>query len=85
MQVNDHQIWRVWAGILYRWGLEGWAASVIEALGPLSILGAQIVYLGEPFLGSIVPTPHLKALGEMLDEPDQAREFASFLRETAKS
>lgn len=80
---ENHQIWQVWAQILHRWGLAPWVATLLEASGPLSILGSQAVYLIQPFLGSRMPADHLEALATMLNEPEQSRQFARLLREEA--
>ena len=45
---ENRQEWRTWARVLHRWGLENAAASVLEALGPLAVVGAQLVYLTQP-------------------------------------
>jgi hypothetical protein len=39
------------ARTLRRLGLGDFVATLLEAIGPLSILGAQAAYLGEPLLG----------------------------------
>lgn len=80
MDSNQH-IWRVWADRAHRWGLGDWAASLLEAVGPLSVLGAQAVYLAHPLLSPLIPEGHLDALANLLEESDQARAFTALLRE----
>ncbi len=80
MNSNQH-IWRVWVNKAYRWGVGDWAADFLEAAGPLATLGAQAIYLVQPFLSPILPEGHLEALAEILEEPDQTRAFALLLRE----
>jgi hypothetical protein len=80
MDSNQH-IWRVWAENAHRWGLSNWAASLLEAAGPLSIVGAQMVYLTQPVLSPFFPDGQLHALAQLLEEPEQARSFAALLRE----
>ena len=46
----NHHIWRVWANQLHMWGVNDLVATLLEALGPLTILGAQLVYIGQPLL-----------------------------------
>ncbi|HSV85790.1 MAG TPA: hypothetical protein VLH85_04390 [Levilinea sp.] len=54
-------------------------ATFLEALGPLSIVLAQFIYLGEPLVGrSPVNT---RALAHMLEDREEVRQFAAFLRE----
>ncbi len=78
---SNHQIWRVWASTLHRWGLQNLVASFLEAAGPLTLLGAQAIYLGQPFLKGILPANHTQALAELFEDSRQAQEFVSFLRE----
>jgi hypothetical protein len=80
MDSNQH-IWRVWADRAHRWGLGDWAASLLEGVGPLSVLGAQAVYLAQPLLTPLIPEGHLDALANLLEEPEQARAFTAMLRE----
>jgi hypothetical protein len=61
--------------------VEGMAASILEAAGPFTLVGAQAVYLFQPLLSSFLPDGHLTALAELLEQPDQARAFAEMLRE----
>jgi len=83
MDQNRH-IWRVWAGFLQQWGVEEWVAATLEALGPVSILGAQSVVFSLPLLGRIVPSDHLDALAELLEEPVQTHAFVTYLREASE-
>lgn len=77
----ERHIWRVWQEILHRWGCANWAAWLLEAAGPITILGAQAVYLGEPILNLFLPGEHLRAIARLLEEPKQAQAFARYLRE----
>lgn len=78
---EDQQIWRSWASILQRWGVEQWAASILEAAGPLSVLGAQAVYLSAPLLKNILPMAQLETLARTLEDANQTQAFVSCLRE----
>ncbi len=77
----DHPLWEMWARTLRRWGMQSFTASLLEAVGPLSTLGAQFVYLGQPLLSSLVSRSHLDALATMLDNPAETQQFVVFLRE----
>ena len=79
----DLQIWQIWANFLQRWGIECWVAALLEAAGPITILGAQMVYISQPLLNHTVPEDHLDALVRLLEDTKQARDFAEFLREGA--
>lgn len=78
---SDRHIWQGWAQKLHSWGLGDWTASILENAGPLSWLGAQLVYLGQPLLGPATPRGHLQALVEVLENPESAKTFISILRE----
>ncbi|MCI0520372.1 MAG: hypothetical protein L0Z70_08975 [Chloroflexi bacterium] len=81
---TDQHIWRLWAEKLHRWGLGEMAASMMEAAGPVMLLGAQVIYLSQPFLGKSLPQGHLAAAARLLEEPERVRSFAAMLREDAR-
>ena len=74
------QIWQTWADTLNRWGLQNLTATILNALGPLNLLGAQIVYLGQPLLNSFFPEDHLDALANLLENPKSTQAFVSILQ-----
>lgn len=78
---SDQQIWRTWAEKLHRWGLGEWVASFLEAAGSLTPIGAQLLYVSQPFLDFAWPESHIEALAEMLEEPEKVRVFAAYLRQ----
>jgi hypothetical protein len=80
MQADRH-IWRIWASKLHRWGLSDWVATILEAAGPLTILGAQLIYMGEPLIKSPDSSSHLSALANLLEDGGQRSAFAAYLRE----
>ncbi len=79
--ISNHHIWQIWADALYRWGLEELAASLLEASGPLALLGTQAIYMGQPLLRSVLPDDQLDALTSLLEDSRQMQAFATFLRE----
>jgi hypothetical protein len=82
---EDRHTWRVWADTLHRWGVKEWAASWLEAAGPLNLLLAQVVYLGQPVVAHFVTSGSLEALAQVLEEPTQTKAFVTYLRESAYS
>ena len=58
---------------------------LLEAAGPLTILLAQAVILGQPFLSDPLKRERWAALAEMLENPAEAKAFASFLKEEQTS
>ncbi len=79
----DQHMWRVWASAIRQWGLQNWVATMLEAAGPVTILGAQVVYFGQPLLGLALPKGHLEAVARMLEEPTHTRAFVDLLREAS--
>jgi hypothetical protein len=63
---------------LRRTGLGGIACTLLEAVGPLAILGAQACYLAEPFLGGA--EGNLGQMGRLLDDPDRTAALIDALR-----
>jgi hypothetical protein len=81
MMKTPRDYWPVWAETLRRYQLDGLVASLIEAGGPLTMVGAQALYFGRGFINS----DQLQALARTLEEEDEVRAFASFLaQETAQ-
>lgn len=73
--------WPTWAEFLRTRGLEGLAAWALEAAGPLTVLGAQALYLGSPLMRPALPKDQIEALAGLLEDPHEAQTFAMFLRE----
>ena len=78
---NHQHIWQVWADALHRWGVSEMVATFLEAAGPLNLLGAQVVYFGQPLLNQVLPEGHLDVLADVLEDPQNVRAFTSFLRQ----
>ncbi len=74
---DTRSLWPAWAAVLRRWGVDGAAAVLVESAGPLNVLLAQILYLGQP----LVPGASAAAVARLLDDPQQAAQFAAYLRE----
>lgn len=68
--------WLEWAESLRRLKLDGFAAWLLEAGAPFAILGAQAVYLSQPFIGG----KKLDSLAHMLEEESESQAFARYLR-----
>jgi hypothetical protein len=76
----DFPAWKNWAELLKKKGLDGPAAALIEAAGPLNLVLAQLVYFSQPFLGRMGPGGQWKALAQMLEDRESSHSFAAFLR-----
>lgn len=71
----------MWARILHGWGVKDLVVSFLEAAGPLTIVGAQVVYFGQPLLTIAMPEDHVEALARLLEDKKQTRAFLTYLRE----
>lgn len=77
----DRSCWDGWARSLQRLGLHEIVAALLEASGPLTILLAQVVYVGQPLLRGAIPSDHLRDLARLFEDPQESRSFANYLRE----
>jgi len=77
--------WPTWAEFLRRRGLESLAAWALEAAGPLTVLGAQVLYLGGPLLRPAMSNGQIDTLAGLLEDHSEALAFAAYLREEMPS
>jgi hypothetical protein len=77
----ERSFWSRWAQFLQHWGLAEIAAVLLDAMGPLNIIFAQFVYIGQPFLGKPGSPNQWEALANLLENQEESRNFAAFLRE----
>jgi len=68
--------WSHWAESLRRMKLDGVASWLLEAAAPLTVLGAQTLYLSQPFIGG----KQLDSFAHMLEEESEVQAFARYLR-----
>lgn len=68
--------WSQWAETLRRFKMDGFAAWLLEAGAPLGTIGAQALYLGQPFVGG----EKFNALAHMLEEESETQAFVNYLR-----
>jgi hypothetical protein len=80
LRSQDDHIWQIWIKRLKQWGMQEFAASILEAAGPINLVGAQLVYVSQPLLDGIFPVDHLRALAGLLEEPEQTEAFVKTLR-----
>jgi hypothetical protein len=71
--------WPKWTESLRRLGLDGFAALFLEAGGPLHIISAQLLYMGQPFVTSQA-SGDISALANLLEQEDEAQAFAAMLK-----
>lgn len=68
--------WSLWAETLRRFKLDGLATWLLEAGAPLTLIGAQALYISQPFVGG----GQVKALASLLEEESETRAFVRYLR-----
>jgi hypothetical protein len=85
MMQPQHTIWGQWADSLKKWGMEGFAAWALDAGAPLGLLGAQLIYIGQPLLSPFLPFEHTRALAGLLEDRTEARAFINYLKNGAAS
>jgi len=72
--------WHGWAELLHCYGLENLVAWLLEAAGPMTVLGAQALYLGGPLLRPAKTDMRWDALAGLLEDRDETLAFTAFLR-----
>ncbi len=78
---NSRASWSRWADFLRSHGLENLAAWALDAAGPLTPLGAQILYMGSPLLRPSFSDGQLDSLAGLLEDSNEVRAFTAYLRE----
>ncbi len=68
--------WIKWADTLSRFRLKGLASWLLEVGEPFTLLGAQLLYFGQPF----TENQDIRNLASFLEDPEETRAFAAFLR-----
>jgi hypothetical protein len=71
--------WPTWMDSLRSHNLDKIAIWLLEAAGPLTLVTAQLLYLGQP-LASPQTGTRLQALAQLLEQESEARAFAALLK-----
>jgi hypothetical protein len=69
-----------WIESLYKLRLQNLTATFLEALGPMNLLGAQLVYLSQPVLSPFVPREQSQDFAKILEDPSETALFIEALR-----
>jgi hypothetical protein len=77
---KERASWSAWAEFLRRHGLEHLVAWALESAGPLTLLGAQALYLGSPLLRPAFSDGQIEALAGLLEDHSELEAFTTFLR-----
>jgi hypothetical protein len=78
--MQERVYWSPWAQFLQHMGVHEAIAALLEAGGALNMFLAQVVYLGQPLLGRGSSSSQWEALAHMLENQEEVRSFASYLR-----
>ena len=68
--------WSHWAESLRRFKLDGLASWLLEAGAPFTLLGAQALFVSQPFLSG----EKITAFAHMLEEDTETQAFVRYLR-----
>ena len=83
--IESRHIWERWARVLHRWGLKEELAAILEAAGPLVLLGAPLVYIGQPLFRNFVSVENVDAFVRILENPEDRRVFLTLLKGEAEA
>jgi hypothetical protein len=84
LQPEYSQVMQRWAARLQQWRMHQIAAALLEAGGPLKIVGAQLVFIGQPLFSGLLSGERLDLLAGILEEPEKTEAFVDFLRKEAQ-
>lgn len=70
-----------WVQALYKLRLQHLAAAFLEALGPVNLLGAQLVYLSQPILSPFISQEKSQDFARILEDPSETEIFIKALRD----
>jgi hypothetical protein len=78
--MQPREKWHNWAETLRRLKLDGLVSWLLEAGSPLNVLGAQALYVSQPFVGG----KQIGSIAQMLEDENETQAFVYFLRGEVK-
>lgn len=69
-----------WIKTLYKLQLHHLTATILEALGPINLLGAQLVYISQPVLSPLISQEQSDDIARILEDPSETADFITALR-----
>jgi hypothetical protein len=78
---KDLKTWKIWASFLQQFGVSKYVAIILDTVGPLNIVGAQIMHIGYPLFKIMIPESHLSAMIELMEDQNKIDRFTEMLRE----
>lgn len=79
MEIQENR--EKWIQALYKLRLQNLAAAFLEALGPVNLLGAQLVYLSQPILSPFISQEQSQDFASILEDPSETEIFIKALRD----
>jgi len=73
---NPSMKWTKWSNTLARFKVKNLSIWLLEIGEPFMPIGAQLLYLGQPFLGY----DRVKDLANLLEDKEEARAFKAYLK-----
>ena len=77
MEIQENR--EKWIQALYKLRLQNLAAAFLEALGPVNLLGAQLIYLSQPILSPFVSREVSQDFAKILEDPSETELFIKAL------
>lgn len=81
LQPEYPEVMQSWADRLHQWRLNQLTAVLLEAGGPLKLIGAQLIFISQPLFSGLLSSGRLDLLAEILEDSEQTTTFIRFLRE----
>ncbi len=78
--MRNQEYRKKWIKTLYKLRLQNLTATILEALGPMNILGAQLVYLTQPILPPFIASEQSQEFAKILEDPSETALFIKALR-----
>lgn len=76
----NRSYWQNWAHSLQRLHMRDLSLAVLDGVGPLKVVLSQLMFAGIPFAPA-ESKAQWEAAASMLEDRDESRTFAEFLRE----
>jgi hypothetical protein len=73
--MQSREEWAQWASLLQRFHIDQFTAWILEAGGPLALLGAQALYFSRSILGAQWTDP----ISRTLEDEGELKAFVSYL------
>jgi len=78
MKIQENR--KKWIESLYNLRLQNLTATFLEALGPVNLLGAQLIYISQPVLSSFISKDQSQDFATILEDPSETELFIEALR-----